>query len=217
MLTICIVRNNEVDRLECANKVFIDIKGYSRYFKSGMIILGIPACLAIIGILLIDWRNSNIELYIVPIISCIAIIYAFISQIIGANTAIYSLYNGRLYKINLPNQAARDANAARGLGDMLGDSQGGMLAAGAVLAGEGSLRDKQLNRLASDSNYLERELEKDYSLEILQVLSMKPFKGGYKIKVQCKTPNSGKIHNKFYLFPGYNDYEKLVDCLESLK
>ncbi len=207
-----------MEKLDFKNKVFIDGKAYGKFFAVGMVLLTTITFL-LVGVSIVIYKETGENRIgtCMLVLTIIVIIFACLSKITCANSAIFSMYDGVLYRINLPNQAGRDAAAMRGLGHFAGGETAGTLLAGATLVGEGSIRETQQNQLAEDENYLRETLSQEgYSFQILEVLWMKPFRNGYKVKMRCTCPGMFVESQKlsFYVFPGYNDYDLLIEYIK---
>ncbi|MCR5195649.1 MAG: hypothetical protein K6D38_04975 [Pseudobutyrivibrio sp.] len=203
-----------MENLDFKNKVFIDGKAYRSFYIIGMIV----TCIIAFATVVVSWiMGEEVFMFSMLVFVIYIIIFTCLSKITCANSAIFSMYDGVLYRINLPNQAGRDAAAMRGLGHFAGGETAGTLLAGATLVGEGSIRETQQNQLAEDENYLRETLSQEgYSFQILEVLWMKPFRNGYKVKMRCTCPGMFVESQKlsFYVFPGYNDYDLLIEYIK---
>ena len=125
-----------------------------------------------------------------------------------------------MYKItHFPGEAGQKANTARAAGSLSGNDAAGALAAGAILLESKGVREEQQDQLVVDSEFRHKLYTTEYSMQLTKINSMKNYRNGYKIKSNCRWNYGGKIRDgkhTFYIFPGYNDYEKLVECLQNL-
>ena len=202
------------------NKVFIDNDSYSNFFKYGVIIL----CVLIFGIL--GWglyvhfeTGKDTSLSSTAICMLVVFIFIWLTRWTTANAFIYSMYNGVLFRIVLPNEMGRDGIAMEGLGSLTGNQETGILAGGAMAVAGVKVREQQQNRMAEDDAFLEKILQQGYSQQVLQVLSIKRFGKGYKVKMRCTAPGMvvPSMKTSFYIFPGYNDYEELIEYFKYFK
>lgn len=79
-------------------------------------------------------------------------------------------------------------------------------------------REEEQDQLEFDHEFRHHLYTTEYSMQLTKINSMKKYRNEYKIKSNCRWNYGGKIRDgehTFYIFPGYNDYEKLVECLQN--
>ena len=196
------------------NKVFIDNDSYSNFFKFGAIFLiTISLGLAAWGGYVHFVTGKDMTLTVTAISMLVVFIFIWSTRWTTANASIYSMYNDILFRIVLPNEMGRDGIAMEGLGSLTGNQEAGTLAGGAMAVAGVKVREQQQNRMAEDDAFLEKILQQGYSQQVLHVLSIKRFGKGYKVKMRCTALGMvvPSMKTSFYIFPGYNDYEELIE------
>lgn len=163
--------------------------------------------------------GKDMTLTVAAIGMLVVFIFIWSTRWTTANASIYSMYNGVLFRIVLPNETGRDGIAMEGLGSLTGNPEAGTLAGGAMAVAGVKVREQQQNRMAEDDAFLEKILQQGYSQQVLQVLSIKRFGKGYKVKMRCTAPGMvvPSMKTSFYIFPGYNDYEELIEYFKYFK
>ncbi len=174
---------------------------------------------SIIGAIIsvIDLRNMFYSLGIMMLPFTVMILF---NRILLANNSSFIYEDGLVYKItHFPSEAGEKANTARTAGSLTGNDAAGALAAGAILLNSKGEREEEQDQLEFDHEFRHHLYTTEYSMQLTKINSMKKYCNGYKIKSNCRWNYGGKIRDgkhTFYIFPGYNDYEKLVECLQNL-
>ncbi len=181
-----------------------------------MAILVVPAT----GIGIIYRNNFYFEEYLFGMVFLSFIFFIIINRRLLANNSSFIYEDGAVYKItHFPGEAGSRANTARAAGSLSGNDAAGALAAGAILLESKGGREEQQDQLVVDSEFRHKLYITEYSMQLTKINFMKKYRNGYKIKSNCRWNYGGKIRDgkhTFYIFPGYNDYEKLVECLQNL-
>ena len=202
------------------NKVFIDNDSYSNFFKYGAIFLTLFGFGAVAFFSHME-KATGKDMTGIAILAVVIVLFFFIwsTRWTTANASIYSMYNDILFRIVLPNEMGRDGIAMEGLGSLTGNQEAGTLAGGAMAVAGVKVREQQQNRMAEDDAFLEKILQQGYSQQVLHVLSIKRFGKGYKVKMRCTAPGMvvPSMKTSFYIFPGYNDYEELIEYFKYFK
>ena len=197
-------------------KVFSDKKSYRKTFFIVLAILVVPAtCIGII------YRNNfYFEEYLFGMVFLSFIFFIIINRRLLANNSSFIYEEGCVYKItHFPGEAGSRANTVRAAGSLSGNDAAGALAAGTILLESKGVREEQQDQLVVDSEFRHKLYTTEYSMQLTKINSMKKYRNGYKIKSNCRWNYGGKIRDgkhTFYIFPGYNDYEQLVECFKSL-
>ena len=197
-------------------KVFSDQKNHRKSFIISLAIVMIPASIwIVIGIS--DFRYLFLA---VGIFMLSFILLIIISGKLYANNSSFIYEDGLVYKItHFPGEAGKKVNTVRAAGSLAGNNAAGALVAGAILLESKGVREEQQDQLVVDSEFRHKLYTTEYSMQLTKINSMKKYRNGYKIKSNCRWNYGGKIRDgkhTFYIFPGYNDYEKLVECLQNL-
>lgn len=197
-------------------KVFSDQKNYRKSFITSLVIVAIPFIIALI-ILLYDelYMFYSVGIMMLPFILLISY-----NRILYANNSSFIYEDGLVYKItHFPGEAGQKANTARAAGSLTGNDAAGALVAGAILLNSKGEREEEQDQLELDHEFRHHLYTTEYSMQLTKINSMKKYRNGYKIRSNCRWNYGGKIRDgkhTFYIFPGYNDYEKLVECLQNL-
>ena len=198
-------------------KVFSDIRNYRKSMIKSLALVCIPTFSAFFIFLGGD-NGIAATFYIVLVFLVMMIILGLVIKKWSANSASFVFEDGRLYRITrFPSEPGRNANAARAAGNILGNEQAGGIAAGIILLSSRGEREAEQIQLATDADYRRYLLNENETIQICRVLKMKKYRSGYKIKCGWFSRTGRERKTSFYIFPGYNDYEQLVACLESLK
>ncbi len=197
------------------NKIFIDP---TNYIKSCLVV-GLTVVLPFFIMIELGFNSNNPLLHILPILILpllVFVLFPFLKIAVG-NNATYVIYNDELYQINrMPNDPGILANDARAAGNLMGNEAGGLLLGGALLLGVRGKRQKQKGTLLENEDLLKQVLSNTYTLKVNQTVSMKSFFNGYKVVVRVSNRNTRNTQVMFYIFPGYNDYEQLVEWFRKL-
>ena len=200
--------------------VFSDQKNYRKSFIISLIIVLLPTFLSLVFCLIFGSHDLGTVFYVVGVSMLTFVVLIAISGKLYANNSSFIYEEGCVYKItHFPGEAGSRANTVRAAGSLSGNDAAGALAAGTILLESKGVREEQQDQLVVDSEFRHKLYTTEYSMQLTKINSMKKYRNGYKIKSNCRWNYGGKIRDgkhTFYIFPGYNDYEKLVECFKSL-
>ena len=199
--------------LKLQNRVFSDLKSYEKTKIKALLIVFIPLIIT-----LIMTRNNKYDVEIIALVMILSFSFLIMfNKRLLANNASYVIEDGKLYQIlHFPNEPGRVANATRAAGSLMGNEAAGGAAAGMYLLLTHGVREEMQKQLALDEDFRKQILDLEETAQISKVIYMKEYHKGYKIKCIIPLKNGRNRKYKFYIFPGYNDYEKLVECLQNL-
>ena len=201
-------------------KVFSDQKNYRKSFIISLIIVLLPTFLSLVFGWIFGIHDFGTVFYVVGISMLSFVVLIAISGKLYANNSSFIYEDGLVYKItHFPGEAGKKANTARAAGSLTGNDAAGALVAGAILLNSKGEREEEQDQLELDHEFRHHLYTTEYSMQLTKINSMKKYRNGYKIKSNCRWNYGGKIRDgkhTFYIFPGYNDYEKLVECLQNL-
>lgn len=161
-----------------------------------------------------DPMTSLIPLIGFPIM---LIILVPVLRIIVGNNSTYIICDDALYQINkIPFDSGIMANNARAAGNLMGNESVGLLMGGLILLGNRKKRKSIQQILLEDDKLFEKVIGNTYSFKVNKTISMKRFLNGYRVVIRMSNRNTEDAENMFYIFPGYNDYDQLVECFKSL-
>ena len=196
-------------------KIFYDANNYLKSILITSLII-IPPLFFMFEM---DSSSNDPMTSLIPLIGfpIMLIILVPVLRIIVGNNSTYIICDDVLYQINkIPFDSGIMANNARAAGNLMGNESAGLLMGGLILIINRKKRKSIQQTLLEDDELLEKVIGNTYSFKVNKTISMKRFLNGYRVVIRMSNRNTKDAENMFYIFPGYNDYEKLVECLQNL-
>lgn len=196
-------------------KIFFDANNYLKSILITSLII-IPPLFFMFEM---DSSSNDPMTSLIPLIGfpIMLIILVPVLRIIVGNNSTYIICDDALYQINkIPFDSGIMANNARAAGNLMGNESVGLLMGGLILLGNRKKRKSIQQILLEDDKLFEKVIGNTYSFKVNKTISMKRFLNGYRVVIRMSNRNTEDAENMFYIFPGYNDYDQLVECFKSL-
>ncbi len=196
-------------------KIFFDANNYLKSILITSLII-IPPLFFMFEM---DSSSNDPMTSLIPLIGfpIMLIILVPVLRIIVGNNSTYIICDDVLYQINkIPFDSGIMANNARAAGNLMGNESAGLLMGGLILLVNRKKRKSIQQTLLEDDKLFEKVIGNTYSFKVNKTISMKRFLNGYRVVIRMSNRNTEDAENMFYIFPGYNDYDQLVECFKSL-
>lgn len=196
-------------------KIFFDANNYLKSILITSLII-IPPLFFMFEM---DSSSNDPMTSLIPLIGfpIMLIILVPVLRIIVGNNSTYIICDNVLYQINkIPFDSGIMANNARAAGNLMGNESAGLLMGGLILLVNRKKRKSIQQTLLEDDKLFEKVIGNTYSFKVNKTISMKRFLNGYRVVIRMSNRNTEDAENMFYIFPGYNDYDQLVECFKSL-